>query len=568
LCFALITIWIFAHESINAAAAAPTDDQKWAEDEFASVEDARAVEKQLRNISDKVAPAVVRLSGDRNGVMLPQGSGVVIDALGLILTHGHHNQAVGSVLEATFPDGLVVDAVIESVFSGMVRDFSLLKIRKAGQYPSVPLRTEQLPGAGERCFHFGYPNTLREVTTLLTPVLRLGRVSGTGESSTYANCLTVSGDSGGPLFDFEGRLIGIYHASIGPELSHPGQWPDISRILDGTSFLKDSHLDETRRMGFIDGKRKAIDTQRHLTNEHFPNLLAPARRATVEILVDGQVTILGTIVDPNGLVLTKRSEIMTHRGTLFGNLTCRLFGGEEVSAKAVADSHGDDVALLQLPKRGLTSAPLSAHIEPRRGAIVVAPIPGKDVSETGVVSVDRPLKIEPRPGSLTLPVENLGAGVTVTNAVRDLDRDGFSKLIRGSVNGGDLITDIDGEATPDLAAYGRQSKKDTFIAGDFVQLFVRRNGDTLKVAFPAAAENAAFTLTRHSYADVSLRLTGFPAVIIHDTIVGRRQCGGPLIDLEGQVVGVNIARFHRCSTFAIPQQRIKQLVQDLSNNRQ
>lgn len=72
-------------------------------------------------------------------------------------------------------------------------------------------------------------------------------------------------------------------------------------------------------------------------------------------------------------------------------------------------------------------------------------------------------------------------------------------------------------------------------------------------------------ITSHDYADVSLRLTGFPAVVIHDTIVGRRQCGGPVVDLEGRVVGVNIARFHRCSTFAIPSQRIRHLVRELLN---
>jgi S1-C subfamily serine protease len=196
--------------------------------------------------------------------------------------------------------------------------------------------------------------------------------------------------------------------------------------------------------------------------------------------------------------------------------------------------------------------------------VVVAPVPGKDVSETGVTSVDRPFKIEPRPGSLTLAVETREAGVTITSAVRDLDRDGFAKLIRGSINEGDVITDVDGEAVQDLGTYERQSKNDAFIAGDFVQLLVRRNGVTSQAAFPVAAKNTAASLTRYSYADVSLRLTGFPAVIIHDTIVGRRQCGGPLIDLEGNVVGVNIARFHRCSRFAISQQRILHLIHELS----
>ena len=85
---------------------------------------------------------------------------------------------------------------------------------------------------------------------------RLGRIAGTGQTSTYANCLTVSGDSGGPLFDFEGRLIGVLDLSIGPELRHPGQWADIPRILDGTTFLTEYDIEEVVRLGFTNGNRR------------------------------------------------------------------------------------------------------------------------------------------------------------------------------------------------------------------------------------------------------------------------------------------------------------------------
>ncbi len=567
---ALITVLILAfdHGSGHARAAEPTEQHPQVESEFASLEDARAVEKQLRALSDKLAPAVVKLSGGDADETLHQGGGVVIHPSGLILTHGHHGLRKNAIMKATFSDGQVVDAVVESVFSGRWRDFSLLKIQKAGQYPAVPLRREKPPVAGTRCFHFGFPGKLTPVTPLSTPLLRLGRIAGVGQSCTYANCLITSGDSGGPLFDFEGRLIGILDLSIGPYLRHPGVWADISRILDGATFLTNEDKQEAVRLGFTNGKRKAVDTKRHLANKLFPELITPARRATVEVLVDGRFTILGTIVDKNGLVLTKRSEIMTHRGTLIGKLTCRLFDGKEVSAKAVGDFHEDDVAFLQLPKGGFTSAPFSQQAEPRRGVIVVVPIPGKDVSETGVVSVDRPFKIEPHPGKVTLAVEMQEAGVTVKSTVRDLEREGLAKLIRGSIEEGDVITHVDGDATPDLASYHRQTKKDTFISGDFIQFSVHRDRVTSQVTMPIESENPGYSITIHGYADVSLRLTGFPAVIIHDTIVARQQCGGPVVDLEGRVVGVNIARFHRCSTFAIPPQRIQHLVHKVLNKSQ
>jgi serine protease Do len=556
----------FGQQGGHARAAGPVEPPTSAESEFASMEEARAVQKQLRSLSDNVAPALVKLTEGRRDIderFQLQGSGVVIHPSGLILTHGHHGHPQGTVFKATFSNGQVVDAVIDSVISGRGRDFSLLKIRKAGQYPAVPLRQEKPPSAGERCFHFGYPSALNVVTKLSTPALRLGRIAGAGQFSSYANCLIVSGDSGGPLFDFDGRLIGILDESIGPQLRHPGAWANVSQILDGTTFLTNYDNQEVVRLGFTNAKREAVDTRRDLANKLCSEVLGPARRATVEVLLDGQSIILGTVVDTHGHVLTKRSEIMTHRGILFGKLTCRLSDGDQVNARAVGDSREDDVALLQLSKRGLTSAPFSRPAEPLRGVIVMVPIPGKDASETGVVSLDGAFKIESRKGRLTVPVDGRKGGVTIASAVRQRDVADLVKLMRGSISEGDVITHIEGEAIPDPAAYVRQSKNDAFVAGDFVQLSIRRNRATSQVIFPIESDNPGDSITSPSYVDVSMRLTGLPAVIIHDAIVGRRQCGGPIVDLEGNVVGVNIARFHRCSTFAIPHQRIKQLVQRL-----
>ena len=51
---------------------------------------------------------------------------------------------------------------------------------------------------------------------------------------------------------------------------------------------------------------------------------------------------------------------------------------------------------------------------------------------------------------------------------------------------------------------------------------------------------------------LSTRRSGFGKVIQHDTIITPEQCGGPLVDVHGRVVGINIARAERISTYAIP----------------
>lgn len=60
--------------------------------------------------------------------------------------------------------------------------------------------------------------------------------------------------------------------------------------------------------------------------------------------------------------------------------------------------------------------------------------------------------------------------------------------------------------------------------------------------------------------DRSERRTGFPAALQHDTDLKASQCGGPLVDLEGRVIGINIARGGRTDTYAIPSESIKPLL--------
>ena len=51
---------------------------------------------------------------------------------------------------------------------------------------------------------------------------------------------------------------------------------------------------------------------------------------------------------------------------------------------------------------------------------------------------------------------------------------------------------------------------------------------------------------------VSGRRDGFPVVLQHDTVLKPADCGGPLVDLDGRAVGVNIARGGRVETYAVP----------------
>ena len=71
----------------------------------------------------------------------------------------------------------------------------------------------------------------------------------------------------------------------------------------------------------------------------------------------------------------------------------------------------------------------------------------------------------------------------------------------------------------------------------------------------------------HMGGELSLRRTGFTAVIQHDTVLRPRDCGGPLVNLDGQAIGINIARAGRTETYAIPAGLIVPLIVEMRDGR-
>src|SRR5262249_53128260 len=60
--------------------------------------------------------------------------------------------------------------------------------------------------------------------------------------------------------------------------------------------------------------------------------------------------------------------------------------------------------------------------------------------------------------------------------------------------------------------------------------------------------------------ELSGRRRGFPTVLQHDTVLRPSDCGGPLVGLDGNVIGVNIARAGRTARYAIPAEDVGAVV--------
>src|SRR5205807_3439514 len=66
---------------------------------------------------------------------------------------------------------------------------------------------------------------------------------------------------------------------------------------------------------------------------------------------------------------------------------------------------------------------------------------------------------------------------------------------------------------------------------------------------------------------LSARRGGFPSILQHDSGIRPEDCGGPLVDLDGKTVGINIARAGRTETYAIPAEDIQPLMPDLKSGK-
>ena len=166
---------------------------------------------------EKSLPAVVQVTtqgrseGPRSDDNEPQpmatGSGVILDAAtGIIVTNNHVVEG-GSKFTVDLLDGRLVDATL--IGTDKATDLAVLRIALDG-LTQVAVADSDALRSGDLAFAVGYPLGLDQTLTMGV-ISGLGR-SGMGdavEDYIQTDAAVNSGNSGGPLLDSLGRLIGI-----------------------------------------------------------------------------------------------------------------------------------------------------------------------------------------------------------------------------------------------------------------------------------------------------------------------------------------------------------------------
>jgi len=176
-----------------------------------SVAELKALQGRVKAVVDKCSAATV-------GVLIGMGagSGVIVSEDGLVLTAAHVSGEPGRTCRIVLPDGKVLKARTlgfdKELDSGMIQITD--KAPDDGKWPFLKVGKSADLKKGQWVVSLGHPGGWQRGRP---PVARLGQVRDSQKGLIRTTCTLVGGDSGGPLFDLEGNVVGI-HSRIGPTL--------------------------------------------------------------------------------------------------------------------------------------------------------------------------------------------------------------------------------------------------------------------------------------------------------------------------------------------------------------
>jgi len=168
-----------------------------------TVVELKAIEDHVTALFPKLAESTVHLSlGGRGG---SQGSGVIVSRDGIILTAAHVVGPPGRPVTILTQDGHRHNGI--SLGRNTTLDGALVRFVDADRtdWPAAPV-AQTAAQAGDWCAVLGHPGGYQKERGV---VLRFGQVVFENEWIVQTDCELVGGDSGGPLFNMRGEVIGI-----------------------------------------------------------------------------------------------------------------------------------------------------------------------------------------------------------------------------------------------------------------------------------------------------------------------------------------------------------------------
>jgi serine protease Do len=171
-----------------------------------SRKDLETIQKSVERVIPQARAATVCIEIDEGS-----GTGVIVSEDGLVLTAAHVATRVNKKATVILEDGTRLKAKTLGLVAD--KDAAMVQILDKGTYPFVEIDRAESTRLGDWVFSLGHAGGFDKERG---SVVRLGRLVRIAGATFQSDCMLIGGDSGGPLFDLSGKLVGI-HSRVGQQ---------------------------------------------------------------------------------------------------------------------------------------------------------------------------------------------------------------------------------------------------------------------------------------------------------------------------------------------------------------
>ncbi len=332
----------------------------------------------------------------------------------------------------------------------------------------------------------------------------------------------------------------------------------IGSLLAGAVFQSASGVEslpsaERKQGGEV---QKAFEPLREVLQASSAVVLANSPRPVKDLRNKDRIAF-GTVMSADGYILTKASELEARTGIIV-RVDKELFE----TVKIVATDPKWDLALLKVDAENLTPLEFTDE-EPNMGTWVVANGASgrwRRRVKIGIMSAKSREVTNSNSRAVVGVTFKEGEELTIESVHEK------SGAAEAGVMVGDKIVALDGEDVE--SAEDLRDKLSEATVGEFILLGVDRAGEKVSLKVELRSSEDLYGKKPPSRNDgmsgrYSERRSNFPWIMQHEIPFSRISAGGPLINLEGKGVGLNIARANRAETFAIPTKQLLEAYENL-----
>ena len=511
------------------------------------------IQQRILEIYDKLVKSTVRVELGEAA-----GSAVLISEDGYILTAAHVVDAVGGKkAKVRLYDGTVYTAVCMGKEN--TSDYGLMKIEPTKKLIFAELGVASNLAKDEACLMFGHPASFEKERPAIG---RIGFYKGITESDYLkTSCIMMPGDSGGPMFDLNGKVIGIcsyisrginqnYYASVDNVKKNwdklvSGELFDNSKPAYGNSVIGATEKEKPFVLkGGKDTFVKVLSKKSSKTHEAI---------VAIESLVEGDsLKTQGTIFNKKGYIVAKSSQIGNSQ------IYCTLSNGNKLQAYLVGRDKVNDLVVLKVKtKEKLSSINLDLNKEVQTGQLLGTVSSQGDIAWSGILGLGaRKIKAK-ETGFLGIEFEKEQDSVIIGNVIEG------AAANRAGLLAGDKIIQFNLTSIgvrQDLLKALSKTEPDQEVTITVLRDSIEEDIDVVLDKRERKQQRAHYTADEVRTSKVK---DGFPKAFTHDMPLQPNECGTPVINLQGEIIGINIARRNRTCSLAIPLEHIEKVVKTI-----